>query len=290
MKIQLKPSCFFSLDFTLDCGQAFRWDKHGEWWYGVVREKVFKIRQISNTLEFENVDVDFVKEYFRLDDNLQKIFSYILKDKHIKVVIKKFKGLRLLRQDPWECLTSYICATFKNVPAIRKMLFNLSKKFGNKIIFNGCKFYTFPTPKKLAKSTTKELAECGLGYRARYLLETAKIVYENDLKLEDLKKVEYKNARQKLITLPGVGLKVADCVSLFSLGKLEVFPVDVWIKRVILKYYADYFPKIFATKILLKKSLTNKEYEKLSLFGRKYFGKYAGYAQEYLYYFERTQS
>jgi len=289
MKAQLSHLYPFNLDFTLSCGQAFRWDKRGEWWYGVVREKVFKIRQIGNKLEFENADADFVKDYFGLHDDLPKIFSQITKDKHIKAAVKKFKGLRILRQEPWECLISYICATYKNIPAIRQMLFNISKKLGDKTVFDGLDFYSFPTPAKLAEVNMKELAECGLGYRTRYISETAKMVHTNGFRLEELRKTSYEKARKELLNLPGVGLKAADCVLLFSSGKLEAFPVDVWIKRVITKYYASHFPTEFIMKISVKSSLTNSEYERLNLFGRSYFGNYAGYAQEYLYHFERTR-
>ena len=289
MEIQLSNFYPFNLDFTLGCGQAFRWKKHGEWWYGVVKEKVSKICQIGNKLEFENVNADFVKDYFGLHDDLPKIFLQITRDEHIEAAVKKFEGLRILRQDPWECLISYICATYKNVPAIKQMLFNLSKKFGDKTVFNGYDFYTFPTPAKLAKTSIKELTECGLGYRARYILETAKMSYESCFKLEGLRKMSYEEARQELLNLPGVGLKVADCVLLFSFEKLEAFPVDVWIKRIILKYYANHFPSKLIQKISSRKSLTSSEYERLNLFGRRYFGRYAGYAQEYLYHFERIQ-
>ena len=289
MMIQLSNSCPFNLDFTLGCGQAFRWNKRGEWWYGVVREKVFKIRHVSDRLEFENAEADFVEKYFGLNDDLSKILPQISKDKHIKAAVKKFKGLRILRQDPWECLVSYICATYKNIPAIKRMLFNLSKRFGDKSVFDGLEFYTFPTSAKLAKASIKELVECGLGYRARYVSETAKMIHEKDCELEKLRKTSYRKARQELLNFPGVGLKVADCVLLFSLGKLEAFPVDVWIKRIIIKYYANHFAPEFAQKIESKNSLTSLEYEKLNLFGRKYFEKYAGYAQEYLYHFERAQ-
>jgi len=289
MTVQLSPSYPFNLNFTLGCGQAFRWNKHGEWWYGVVREKIFKIRQIDNKLEFESADADSIKKYFGLYDDLPKIFSQITKDKHIKAAVKNFKGLRILRQDPWECLISYICATYKNIPAIKQMLFNISKKFGNKTVFDGFDFYTFPTPAKLAEVNMKELPECGLGYRARYISQTAKIIHQNEFILDDLSKTSYKKARKELLKFPGVGLKVADCVLLFSFGKLEAFPVDVWIRRIIIKYYANYFPTQFIKKISSKNSLTNSEYERLNLFGRKYFGNYAGYAQEYLYHFERTR-
>jgi N-glycosylase/DNA lyase len=290
MKIRLRPSCPFDLDVTLCCGQAFRWNKQGEWWHGIVREHAFKIHQIGNELEFENVEMNFVRNYFGLYDDLSKISSQISKDEHIKSAVEAFKGLRILRQDPWECLISYICATYKNIQAIKQMLSNLCKKFGDKIYFDECNFYTFPTPERLAEATVEELAKCGLGYRAKYVSETAQMVYENGFEFENLRKLSYEKAKKKLLNIPGVGLKVADCVSLFSLGKLEAFPVDVWIRRVILKYYGSYFPNDFTRKISDKKSLTTSEYERLSLFGRRYFGNYAGYAQEYLYHYERTQN
>jgi N-glycosylase/DNA lyase len=289
MELWLNSSCQFNLDVTLCCGQVFRWDKQGEWWYGVVGENAFKIRQIGNKLEFENAEMGFVKSYFGLQEDLLKILSQISKDKHIKRAIDAFNGLRILRQDPWECLISYICATYKNIPAIKKMLLNLSKKFGDGTHFDGYDFYTFPTSERLAKASINELAECGLGYRTKYVAETAKKVYENSFAFKHLIDAPYEKARRELLNFLGVGLKVADCVLLFSLGKFEAFPVDVWIERVILKQYASHFPTNFIGKISTKKSLTSSEYERLSLFGRSYFGEYAGYAQEYLYHYERSQ-
>jgi N-glycosylase/DNA lyase len=290
MKIRLNALVPFDLGFTLCCGQAFRWNKLGEWWYGVVGEYVFKIRQTGNVLEFENINVKFIRNYFGLDDDLPKILSQISKDAHIMQAVEAFKGLRILRQDPWECLISYICATYKNIQAIKQMLSNLSKKFGDKIRFDGYDFYAFPTPERLAKATAQELAKCGLGYRAKYVSETAKMVYENGFEFESLMKIAYGRAKEELLNFPGVGLKVADCVLLFSLGKLEAFPVDVWIRRVILRYYAEHFPTGLIKKISEKRSLSDSEYGRLSLFGREYFGEYAGYAQEYLYHYERMHS
>lgn len=290
MEIRLNSSCPFNLDATLCCGQAFRWNKHDEWWYGVVEKNIFKICQIRNNLKFENAETNQIKKYFGLYDKLPEIFSQIGNDKHIRHAIALFKGLRILRQNPWECLISYICATYKNISAIRQTLFNLCRKFGDKVNFDSYNFYTFPTPKTLAKATANELAECGLGYRAEYVAETAKRVYESDFKFEHLLKMPYEKAREELLSFSGVGLKVADCVLLFSLEKFEAFPIDVWIKRAILKYYKSHFPKEFILKISHKTLLTSLEYETLNFFGRKYFGKYAGYAQEYLYHYERTQS
>ncbi|MCS7124339.1 MAG: 8-oxoguanine DNA glycosylase [Candidatus Bathyarchaeota archaeon] len=287
-KIVLTPNQPFDLDLTLSCGQAFRWEKIGEWWYGIVADNPFKMRQNGNTLEFENVSPDFVEKYFGLTDDLPSILKQIAKDKHIAEAIKAVRGLRILRQDPWECLISYICATYKNIPAIKQMLFKLSKKFGEKTVFDNRVFYTFPTPQKLAKASLTGLVGCGLGYRAKYVAETAKRFASGEFNFEGLKASPFEKAREALLALPGVGLKVADCVLLFSLERFEAFPVDVWVRRIIIKYYANHFEDKFMEKVSSKKSLTKAEYERLSLFGRSYFGRYAGYAQEYLFHFERT--
>ncbi|MEM3774915.1 MAG: DNA glycosylase, partial [Candidatus Bathyarchaeia archaeon] len=130
MEIVLKPWQPFNLDLTLCCGQAFRWEKVGEWWYGMIKDAPLKVRQTGNTLKFEGANSSLVKTYFGLDDDLPLILSEVAKDKHIGEAVKALKGLRILRQDPWECLISYICATYKNIPAIKRMLDNLSKRFG----------------------------------------------------------------------------------------------------------------------------------------------------------------
>ena len=288
--VQLDLSLPFDLDFTLRCGQTFRWKKQGDWWYGTVGENVFKVRQRGDKLEFENAREAFVRRYFGLNDNLPEILSQINKDKHIATAIEEFKGLRILRQDPWECLISYICATYKNIAAIERMLSHLSRKFGKEVVFDGYSFFTFPTPMKLAKATSENLRKCELGYRVKYVSETSKEIFKNDYELDHLKKANYERAKEELLRFPGVGPKVADCVLLFSLGKLDAFPIDVWIRRAVLRHYASSFPSEFMDTISPQKSLSESGYKRLNLFGRQYFGKYAGYAQEYLYHYERTQS
>ena len=279
----------FDLDFSLCCGQVFRWRKVEGWWYGVVGDNVFKVRQCGAELEFENVSAEFVRYYFGLNDDLTQISGCITKDPRMKAALHSFKGLRIARQVPWECLISFICATYKSIAAIELMLKKLSVKFGEKRVFDGLDFYTFPTAEKLASLSENALRECGLGYRARYVQATAKKIHEKRLDLEELKHLPYLEARKTLLELPGVGLKVADCVLLFSLEKLEAFPVDVWVKRVILNHYAEQLPADLVKKLRSHDSLTNGEYEKISAFARAYFGAYAGYAQEYLYHYERTQ-
>jgi N-glycosylase/DNA lyase len=288
MKFRLSFSYPFDLNLTLCCGQAFRWDTQDDWWCGVTCGKVVRIRQEGDVLEFENVDKDFVTNYFGLNDDLSAIFSQINKDAHVEKAIETCRGLRILRQEPWECLISYICATYKNIASIKRMLLALSIKFGQPIVLKERVYYAFPTPKVLAEASLKELAKCELGYRAKYVSQTAKAVYSNDFNLEGLKRLPYDEAKKVLLELPGVGQKVADCVLLFSLGKSEAFPVDVWIRRVLLRHYARHFSEKFVEKISREESLNESQYKKLDTFGREYFGEYAGYAQEYLYHYERT--
>ncbi len=292
MEIRLDHSASpFYLDCTLGCGQVFRWKKIGGWWYGIVKKKVIKIRQIDDKLEFQIFPKEsypeFVESYFRLDDDLPLILSKIEKDQHIRKAIQYSYGLRITRQDPWECLISYICATYKNIPAIRNMILNLAKKFGKKIKVDHHTFYSFPEPENLAEATLEELKKCKLGYRAEYVLETSRTIRDRELDLEALRRVDYGRAKAELLRLSGVGQKVADCVLLFSLDKLEAFPVDIWMKRIILESYSDRFEKAFIERTSKRSSITSHEYKEISSFGRKHFGEYAGYAQEYLFHYRR---
>lgn len=279
----------FDLDFTLCCGQVFRWKKTGGWWYSVVSDRAFKIRQCEAELEFEGVNEAFVRDYFGLNDDLALISRCINKDPYIATALRKFEGLRIVRQNPWECLIGFICATYKSIAAIELMLAKMSQKYGERVVFDGIDFYKFPSVERLAAASENGLRECGLGYRAKYVQATAKKIRKENIDLEAFRQMPYVEAKKRLFEFSGVGLKVADCVLLFSLGKLEAFPVDVWVKRILLNHYANQLPQALVKKLASHDSLSNSEYEKLNAFGRSYFGAYAGYAQEYLYHFERTQ-
>jgi N-glycosylase/DNA lyase len=277
----------FYLDVTLCCGQVFRWDKKSDWWYGVAGDKAFKVRLVGEGLEYCNVKASFVERYFSLDIDLRKIADAINKDAHIAKAIEAYWGLRIIRQEPWECLISYICATYKSIPAIRHMLNNMAKRFGEKAILDGNEFFTFPSCEALSRATEEELKACGLGYRAKYVQQTSRRIRETSFDLDALRNLPYAEAKKALMEFPGVGAKVADCVLLFSLGKTESFPVDVWVKRVMLNHYIDKLGNGYGERLLAHKSLGSGDYEKLNAFGRSYFGEYAGYAQEYLYHYER---
>jgi len=283
----------FNLEHTLRCGQVFRWEKTGDWWYGVVSDEAIKIRQIGGALLFQSfpdrVSIEFLKSYFRLDDDLSKILGEINRDEHVGAAIKALNGLRIIRQDLWESLISYMCAAHVSIPAIKNVILNLSKGLGKEVSFDGRVFYTFPKPSDLAEARLEDLKRCGLGFRAERVLEASKKVNSGDFGLETLRGMSYEEARGELLSLSGVGHKVADCVLLFSLDKLEAFPVDVWMKRIILGFYPRFFTADFVERVLARRSITPREYEKISSFGRKYFGRYAGYAQEYLFHHKRSE-
>jgi len=280
----------FNLDYTLNCGQVFRWVRSQEYWYGVVEENVIKLRQDEGTLIFqtypEDLGMKFIERYFRLDDDLPKILMDINRDVYIREAIKEFFGLRLTRQDTWECLISYVCATYANIPRIKDMILRLSKAFGKEIIFENRFFYTFPMREVLTEATLKDLLDCRLGYRAKYVLKIARMMDDCEFDLEELKRLSYDEGRRRLLTLYGVGPKVADCILLFSQDKLEAFPVDIWIKRMIRDYYDHYIPN---ANLLGREGLSLKLSRQIRDFGRWYFGEHAGYAQEYLYYYYRSK-
>jgi N-glycosylase/DNA lyase len=284
----------FNLDYTLSCGQTFRWEKQGEWWIGVVGQAVLKLRQMDGILLFEgscdDLGCGFVRRYFRLDDDLCSVYSALMKDEHARTAVEQFHGLRLLRQQPWECLISYICATYTSIPTIRQMIFNISEKLGKPIEFEGAQFYGFPQPQALANASLRDLRHCKLGYRAESVRETARLVDKGDFDLDALRNLPYGDAKKMLMSLPGVGPKVADCVLLFSLDKLEAFPIDVWIKRIMLESYSEYFEPNFVDRVRRKRNVSRREYEALYVVGRQLFGEFLGYAQEYLYHYRRCQA
>jgi N-glycosylase/DNA lyase len=257
---------------------VFRWKLENGWYQGVIGRNVVRVRQENERLLFstssKGKDAKFLIRYFRLDDDLPKILSEINRDAVIEKVIRKNYGLRLIRQDPWECLISYICSANANIPNIEKMLSKLSERFGKKC---GDGFFEFPSPESFARASLQELKECGVGYRAKYIQETSRKISDGEISFEDLKKINYDEARSALLQLPGVGPKVADCVLLFSLEKLQAFPVDVWMRKAMVKFYGSHLSK-------------NPPMEEIASFGRKYFGEFAGYAQEYLFYYVRSSA
>jgi N-glycosylase/DNA lyase len=257
------------LDSTLGCGQVFRWRKDGDAWKGILDGKEVGLRQKGDTVTVEGgIGEEALKRYFRSDDDLDLIRSEISKDDLMDSMVSSSRGLRLIRQDPWECAASYVLATNANIPRIQKMIENVCRTFGDRIA--GGK-HAFPRPDQIAGG--KEAAQaCGLGFRCGRFVEFARLVDRGEIDLGSLRDVGYEECVRELRSYPGIGDKVADCVAVFSLDHLEAFPVDVRIKKAMEEMYG-----VCGT------------YRHVNRFGRDYFGRYAGYAQEYIYYsFQRS--
>ena len=275
-KISLSADLPFSLDQTLSCGQVFRWERIADgWWYGVVGDRVIKIRQDESNLVFEGANTAFIRHYFSLDLDLKKIIKTIDKDPFIHAAISQCTGLRLVRQPPWECTVSYICSTNSNIPTIRRRIASIAQQFGKEIEFEEQTYYTFPNPSPISCGGLDGLTECRLGYRQPYVFRTSCSVNEEKRWEENIRRFPYEDARKELMKLHGVGPKAADCILLFAFQKYEAFPVDVWIRRIMQQNYIK--------TLNLEAGLTNRDYDTIRQFAREHFGKYCGYAQEYLY-------
>ncbi len=260
----------FNLDYTLSCGQVFRWEKN-DWWTGIVSGSVIRAKQNGSELLIESkLDKNFVQDYFRLDDDMERIYSEINKDKLMDSLIQKYRGLRLIRQDPWECLVSYICSSNNTIRNIKNSIKRMCKCFGEELERG---YYSFPAPEALAQVHINDMAQCKLGFRAPRVLKVASMVAAREFDLYRIKDMPYQEGRRELMKIEGVGGKIADCVLLFAFGKLESFPVDTHIEHIMDSFYGEHFKNV-------KKS---KKREEIAEFAKQYFGRYCGYAQEYLY-------
>jgi N-glycosylase/DNA lyase len=273
--ITLSHNQQFSLDETLGCGQVFRWDRTDNgWWYGVIGERVIRIRQVGRRLTFEGAPAAFISHYFSLDVDLPTILASIDRDSFIHTAISRCTGLRLIRQPKWECLVSYICSTNSNIPTIRRRIASIAQQFGKAIEFEGNMYYAFPEPSSISCGE-HILPDCKLGYRSPYVLDTACMITDVKQWEDTITALSFEDARRELMKLKGVGPKAADCILLFAFQKYEAFPVDVWIRRIMQKNYL----KILNTT----SALTGREYDTIRRFAKNHFGEYCGYAQEYLY-------
>jgi N-glycosylase/DNA lyase len=278
-------SIFQSFDplLSINSGQAFLWEKRGGSWYGIHGEHVVRLTQVDNRIEFASFpdDRSCVHEMFRVSDDARTIFRELSRDLLVRRLLKVYPGLRLMRQEPHQCLFSFVCASNTNIPMIRRMLYNMTRKFGKPATVDSMEFFTFPSAAVIDKAGIDELRACGLGYRAKAIKTAANAIAIGQIDFDELKAARYTEAKKELLKLYGIGNKIADCVLLFSLEKLDAFPIDVWISRALAGHYHWMHKKKFGEKI------TERQYEDLSCNARHYFGKYAGYAQQYLYYHMR---
>ncbi len=266
----------FSLQATLASGQSFRWRQHQGWYYGFIGPFVVKVRQENDRLFYESADASLdsnrVRRYFALDIDYSGIVSSVDVDMQIHQAIVRFRGLRVLRQDSWETLACFICASFNNIKRIEGMIERLCQAYGTPVALNGFRGFSFPRPETLAAASERQLRSLGLGYRAPYLRQTAKLVAAGKLSIDQLHRIDYESVKRALLACEGVGDKVADCVALFGFEKYEAFPIDVWMERA-MRYY---FKHKKVTRSLVHR------------YAHQHFGKYAGYAQQFLYHHMRN--
>lgn len=265
-RIRIQP---FSLKESLECGQFFRFTKAGETFLVQSGDRIFFLWQKGDFLFYEGVDKTFLVRFFRLDEDLDSILKEIDRDPVIHQAIRRYRGMRLIRQDPWECLLSYLCSSAKAIPHIRTMVELLCKSSGKKVIRGNYVSYGFPEPYSIKNAFQLESVKAG--FRTDYLVKANRCIDRNQLL--ELKSLSYQEAKKRLMSLSGVGKKVADCVLLYSLDFLEAFPVDTWMKRGLKKFY-------FGGREVGEKRMEE--------FAASHFGPYGGYAQLYLYHFWRN--
>ena len=265
-----------------ECGQCFRWNKEEDGSYtGVIKNGVINVKKLGNDVNFTGVCDRNIKEiceeYFNLQTNYEAIKEKLSNiDIYLKNSIEYGNGIRILKQDLWETLLSFIISANNNIPRIKTIIERIAKKYGNRIEYRNKMYYTFPTPEMLQNASIDDFRGLGLGFRDVRIYETVQRTLKGEIDLEKLKQEENTEVlRKKLLEIPGVGPKVADCVMLFALNRFDVFPVDVWVKRVISELYFD-----------KKEQTPNVIHE----FAEKQYGNLAGLAQQYLFYWRRENS
>ena len=282
-KIVLKNVESFNLTHIFECGQCFRWNKSQDGSYtGVVKKNVIKIKMINNDIYVKSFGNDnlntLFQDYFDMERDYDKIKSKLRKiDEHMEKSITYGEGIRILNQDLWETIISFIISANNNIPRIKGIIEKILKRFGEQIEWNGEKYYTFPEPEQLGKASVEDLRNLGLGFRDVRVYETTQMVLNGDVNLKNLHNEKKTQAvRDELLKLPGVGPKVADCILLFSdLKRFDVFPIDVWVRRVMNDLY-------------IHNEDENKVDKKLVLsMANEKFGDLCGIAQQYLFYWKR---
>ena len=273
----------FELADIFDCGQCFRWNKQEDGSYtGIFRKNVINVQKQKNTIIFKGICdgeiKEIVEDYFDLKRNYEEIKNKLSQiDENVKTSIEYGQGIRILNQDLWEMIISYIISANNNIPRIKGIIERLSKTYGQEIEWNGEKYYTFPTPEELKDVTVEDYRKLGAGFRDIRLYETVHMILDKKVNLEEMQNNSNTlEVREQLLALSGVGPKVADCILLFStLKRFEVFPIDVWVRRVMNELYIKNEDE---TKV------NKKEIEKLA---HAKFGNLAGIAQQYLFYWKR---
>ena len=273
----------FDLEKTLDSGQVFHWQKVGDGFVGAIGDMPVYVERRGNVLTVRDREAarsprrslpGIVARYFALDHPLAEICDSFPKDPVMNAARNFCHGLRIIRQPKWECLATFICSSMKQVAHIRQISLALRKRFGEQRTIGSQLVHTFASPRRLAQASEKELRDCKLGYRAKNLRATARLVSSGQADLEAWSALSDAELRKQLCALPGVGPKIANCVMLFGYERLRSFPIDVWIERVLRQHYFSRRRKMSA--------------QRLRQFSETYFGEHGGYAQQYLFHQARS--
>ncbi len=284
-KYIIKNQNSFELKDIFECGQCFRWNEQEDGSYtGVIKNGIINVKKEDETITFtgicdKNIE-EVVNEYFDLKRDYEKIKEQLGNvDEYLKTSIQYGKGIRILNQDLWETIISFIISANNNIPRIKGIIERISQKYGNEIKWNGKKYYTFPTYEQLKDVTVQEYRNLGLGFRDIRLYETTQMILNKEVDLEKLKNnPNTQEVRNELLRLSGVGPKVADCILLFSdLKRFDVFPIDVWVRRVMNDLYIKEDDETKVSKVKIEKLAEEK------------FGDLKGLAQQYLFYWRREQ-
>jgi N-glycosylase/DNA lyase len=271
----------YDLGATLASGQAFRWRRRDGVWTGVVGGRWVRLRPGPGQIEAQTAapegDWQWLRHYLQLDVNLTEVLAaFPQEDAALQAAVRACAGLRLLRQEPWECLASFICSSTKQISQIEQIVVLLCRRFGEALAVPAGEEpgHSFPGYARLAEISESDLRGCKLGFRAPYLRGTAQMLAAGEVDLGRLGRLPLEEARTELMKLPGVGMKIADCVLLFAYGFAEAFPVDVWIQRALRRHY---FPRRSVSPARLRRFIAG------------HFGPHAGYAQQYLFHYMRVK-
>jgi N-glycosylase/DNA lyase len=281
----------YDLAATLDSGQVFRWQEQNGSWNGVIGRRRVRLRQFENGILAETgrpvKDWNWLCDFLQTEIELESILKTFPDDEPMRSAVAACHGLRVLRQDPWECLASFILSSTKQIVQIRQIVALLCERFGEPLEWFGAGpvartgsaagrtlQFAFPSPEKIARATEAELRSCKMGFRAPHLLAAARQIAEGKFDLELPRRLPLAEAREELVKLRGVGGKIADCLLLFACGFDSAFPVDVWVERALRQLY---FPR---------RRVGDK---RLRHFAATHFGPHAGYAQQYLFHYIRTK-
>lgn len=273
--IVIKGAVDFELKHIFDCGQCFRWNEEEDGSFtGVTQGRAVRFIKEGNDVYIKGgkiEDKDLWIEYLDLCRDYGEIKDKLSQDPVLCEAIKHGEGIRILNQEPFEIVISFIISANNRIPMIKRAVNKISREFGKKIEFEGREYYSFPEPAELSKASVEELKKCGCGFRAPYIVETTRKIADGSVDLYAIKNMNTDRAHNELIKLKGIGPKVADCILLFSMGKYDTFPVDVWVKRVMQYFY-------LAPDVSLKK---------IRDYGREKFQELSGFAQQYLFYYAR---